>query len=77
MSVLRRAIVTLCCAASVAQRRGKKLIFKGWRDGSSFDVVLNPSSESIPIRFAVEGEAWRPATPNPLALADLGYACKR
>lgn len=84
--------LALVCRGGDSKYAGPGM-FKGWRDGSSFDVVLNPlvlapgkpglgaatviPTEPIPIRFAVDGEAWQPATPNPQALAELGYACKR
>ncbi|HZP12905.1 MAG TPA: hypothetical protein VFB36_10840 [Nevskiaceae bacterium] len=67
--------LALVCRGGEAKYAGPGM-FKGWRDGSTFDVVLNPTI-SIPLRFSLDGEAWRPATPDPLALTRLGYVCKR
>jgi hypothetical protein len=57
--------------------------FKGWHDATSFDLVLSPiapgqqkASENIPVRFSLQGQSWRPATPDPKVFDRLGYVCR-
>jgi hypothetical protein len=67
--------------------------FKGWHDDGSFDLQLNPlvlapgkpgqgaattlPPESIPLRFAFDGQGWQVRTPDPKALDRVGYVCRR
>jgi hypothetical protein len=59
-------------------------VFKGWHDATSFDLVLTPYGpgaqgpvESIPLRFSLEAQGWRPASADPSTFQRLDYACRR
>lgn len=84
--------VALMCDGNNVKNAGPGT-FKGWRDASTFDVVLNPlvlapgtpgqgaatvvPTDPIALRFVSDAKAWHPTTPRPEKLAELGYVCRR
>lgn len=75
--------LALLCHGGGTGKAGPAL-FKGWHDATSFDLVLTPYGpgqqgplESIPVRFALDAQGWRPATADPGTFKRLDYACRR